>query len=73
MKYGLKVIQELIAICIIGAVINIILIDSKNGWLWLVFIYGLLLYGVIAFAIYDFEMSLDDLKEKEKNKINIEH
>lgn len=61
LSYGFKTIQDLIGMCIIGAAINSI--QAKSVIVWCALIYGIILYLIIAFALYNFEVKVTDLKD----------
>lgn len=66
LKYWFKTIQELVGMGIIGSAINTI--QNESVLTWVILIYGLALYLIIALAIYNFEITLIDLKKRQQNK-----
>ncbi|NRN84868.1 hypothetical protein IMAU30040_00802 [Lactobacillus helveticus] len=65
MSYGYKTMQDLIGMCIIGVAVNSI--QSSTFCVWFALIYGVGLYLIIAFALYDFKIKITDLKDNSKS------
>lgn len=66
MKYGFKTIQDLVSMCIIGSAVNSM--NSNCILVWGALIYGIVLYLILAFALYNFKMKIEDLKKNSLSK-----
>lgn len=64
--YWLKIIQEIVAMCVIGTIVNIATganTEHNNSCgLWILLGFGFVAYLVSAYAVYDYERSLNNSK-----------